>query len=136
MMYILLVILFVLFPQEDKIKIKNSWMRPSSQNMATALYFTIENSSATPDTLFQVDSYIAKKVEVHETYSQGEMLGMRKVEMIAVKGKSSFELKPGGYHVMLMKLKKDINDGDEENFVLHFKQAGEINITATAKKPK
>jgi copper(I)-binding protein len=37
---------------------------------------------------------------------------------------------------MLMKLKKDINDGDKAEFALHFKQAGEIKITATAKKPK
>ncbi|MDZ7624619.1 MAG: hypothetical protein U5J96_09275 [Ignavibacteriaceae bacterium] len=35
-----------------------------------------------------------------------------------------------------MKLKKDIKDGDKGEFVLHFKQAGEIKITATAKKPK
>ena len=135
-MNILLAILFILFPPEDKIKIKDAWMRPSSENMATALYFTIENNGSKADTLFQVDCNFAGKVEIHETYSQGDMMGMRKVDFIIIDGKSSFELKPGGYHVMLMKLKKDINDGDEENFVLHFKQAGEIIITATAKKPE
>jgi copper(I)-binding protein len=35
-----------------------------------------------------------------------------------------------------MKLKKDVKDGDEAEFVLHFKQAGEMKITATAQKPK
>jgi len=135
-MNILLAILFVLFPPEDKIKINDVWMRPSSENMATALYFTIENNSTKADTLFQVDCNFAGKVEIHETYSQGDMMGMRKVEFIIIDSKSSFEFKPGGYHIMLMKLKKDINDGDEENFVLHLKQAGEIVITATAKKPE
>jgi len=135
-MNILLVILFILFPPEDKIKIKDAWMRPSSENMATALYFIIENNGSKADTLFQVDCNFAGKVEIHETYSQGDMMGMRKVDFIIIDGKSSFEFKPGGYHVMLMKLKKDINDGDEENFVLHLKQAGEIVITATAKKPE
>jgi len=133
---ILLVILFVLFPSEDTIKIKNAWMRPSSEKMATALYFTIENRSEDADTLFKVDSDLAERVEIHETYSQDDMMGMRKVEFIIIDGKSSFELKPGGYHVMLMKLKKDVINGDKENFVLRFKQAGEINITATAKKPE
>ncbi len=135
-MNILLAILFVLFPPEDKIKIKDTWMRPSSEKMATALYFVIENKSSTADTLFLVDSDLAERVEIHETYSEGEMMGMRKVDFIIIDGKSSFELKPGAHHVMLMKLKKDINDGDEENFVLHFKQAGEINIKATAKQPQ
>jgi copper(I)-binding protein len=133
-MYILLTLLLVLFPTEDKIKIENAWIRPSSENMATALYFTIENDNVAPDTLFKVDCDFAGKVEIHETYSQGDMMGMRKVDFIIIDGKSSFEFKPGGYHVMLMKLKKDINDGEEENFVLHFKQSGEIKITAAAKK--
>jgi periplasmic copper chaperone A len=133
-MSILFAILFVLFPPEDKIKIKDPWMRPSSEKMATALYFVIENSSESADTLFQIDSDLAERVEIHESYSEGEMMGMRKVEMIVIEGKSSFELKPGAHHIMLMKLKKDIKDGDKGEFVLHFKQAGEIKITAKAKK--
>ena len=135
-MITLLAILFVLFPSDDNIKIKEAWMRPSSEKMATALYFVIENKSETADTLFQVDSDLAERVEIHETYSEGEMMGMRKVDMIVIEGKSSFELKPGAHHIMLMKLKKDIKDGDTGEFVLHFKQAGEMKITATAKKPK
>jgi copper(I)-binding protein len=133
-MNILLAILFVLFPPEDKIKIKDAWIRPSSENMATALYFIIENNGTKADTLFQADCDFAGKVEIHETYSQGDMMGMRKVDFIIIDSKSSFEFKPGGYHVMLMKLKKDINVGDEEKFTLHFKQAGELKITAQAKK--
>lgn len=135
-MNILLAILFILFPPEDKIKINDPWMRPSSEKMATALYFVIENKTEKPDTLYQVDSDLAERVEIHETYSEGEMMGMRKVDKIIIEGKSSFELKPGAHHIMLMKLKKDVKDGDEGEFVLHFKQAGEIKITAVAKKPK
>jgi copper(I)-binding protein len=132
----LLVILFILFPSDDNIKIKNAWMRPSSKKMATALYLVMENKSETADTLYQVDSDLAERVEIHETYSEGEMMGMRKVDFIVIEGQGSFELKPGAHHIMLMKLKKDIKDGDNGEFVLHFKQAGELRITATAKKPK
>ena len=130
----LFAILFILFPSEDNIKIKDPWMRPSSEKMATALYFVIENKSETADTLFQVESDLAERVEIHETYSEGEMMGMRKVDFIVVEGQGSFELKPGAHHIMLMKLKKDINDRDKDVFTLHFKRAGEIKITAVAKK--
>ena len=133
-MNLLLALLFFLFPQENNIKINDAWIRPSSENMATALYFTIENNGSVQDTLFKVESDIAGKVEIHETYSDGDMMGMRKVDFIVVEGKSSFEFKPGGFHIMVMKLKKDINDEDKENFILYFKQAGEIKITAIAKK--
>jgi len=128
-MTILLAILFTLFPPEDKIQIKDAWMRPSSEKMATALYFTIENNGTKADTLFKVDCDLVEKVEIHETYSQGDMMGMRKVDFIIIDGRSSFELKPGGYHVMLMKLKKDISNEDEEKFTLYFKQAGKLKIT-------
>jgi periplasmic copper chaperone A len=109
-------------------------MRPSSEKMATTLYFVIENKSETADTLFQVDSDLAERVEIHETDSEGEIMGMRKVDFIVVKGKKSFELKPDAHHIMLMKLKKDIKDRDKDVFTLHFKRAGEIKITAVAKK--
>lgn len=135
-MNILLAILFILSAPEDKIKIKDAWMRPSSEKMATALYFLIENKAETADTLFQVDSDLAERVEIHETYSEGELMGMRKVDFIIIEGKSSFELKPGAHHIMLMKLRKNIKEGDKADFVLHFKQAGEMQITALAKKPK
>ena len=134
-MHSIITILFLLFPQENQIKINDPWVRPSSEKMSTALYFTIENSGSLSDTLFEVSSDIAEKVELHETYSDGDMMGMRKTEMIVIGGNSSFELKPGGYHIMLMKLKKDLNDGDKVNVLLNFKRAGEISITAVTKKP-
>jgi copper(I)-binding protein len=133
-MYILFTLFFLLFQSEDIIEIEDPWMRPSSKNMATALYFTIENNSEFADTLYRVDSDIAGKVEIHETYSQDDMMGMREVGMIIIESKESFELKPGAHHIMLMKLTKDIKDGDEAEFILYFKQAGEMKITATAKK--
>ena len=130
----ILLLLIILFPPQENIKIKDAWVRPAPEKMNSALYFTIENTGESADTLYKVDSDIAERVEIHETYSEGEMMGMRKVDFIAIPGKSSFELKPGAHHVMLMKLKKNINVGDEENFTLFFKNAGKIKITAEAKK--
>ena len=134
-MYSLITLLFLLFPPENKIKIIDPWVRPSSEKMATALYFTVENTGSSADTLFKAISDVAEKVEIHETYSEGDMMGMRKTSMLVIEGNSSFQLKPGGYHIMLMKLKKDLNDGEEVEVLLNFKQAGEINITAVTKKP-
>lgn len=133
-MNLVLAILFFILPPEDKIKINDPWVRPSSEGMATALYFTIENSCEEADTLYKVESDVSNRVEIHETYKSGDMMGMREVEMIVIEPNSSFELKPGSHHIMVMKLLKDIPIGDEVEFLLHFKRAGEINITAEARK--
>ncbi|MBT8386519.1 MAG: copper chaperone PCu(A)C [Ignavibacteria bacterium] len=133
-MNLILAILFFIVPAEEKIKINDPWIRPSSEGMATALYFTIENSGEEADTLYKVESEISKRVEIHETYKSGDMMGMREVEMIVIQPNSSFELKPGSHHIMVMKLIRDIPIGDRVEFLLHFNQAGEINITAEARK--
>ena len=131
-MNLILAILFFIVPAEEKIKTNGPWVRPSSEGMATALYFTIENSGEEADTLYKVDSEISKMVQIHETYQSGDMMGMREVEMIVIEPNSSFELKPGSHHIMVMKLIKDISISDEVDFMLHFKRAGELKITATA----
>jgi len=132
-MITLIIILNLFFPIDDNIKIVDPWMRPNAKGMASALYFTIENTTETTDTLYKVESEIAERIEIHETYSSGDVIGMREVGMIVVEASSSFELKPGAHHIMLMKLKQDLKEGNNGDFILHFKNAGEIKITAVVK---
>lgn len=129
-MSIILALFLFIVPPDDTIKIIDPWMRPGAEKMATALYFTIENNGEAADTLFNVESEIAERIELHETYSSGDVMGMREVERIVVEAGSTFELKPGAHHIMVMRLKKDIKSGDKGEFTLHFINAGEIKITA------
>ena len=135
-MNVLIIALLTIFTNPaDKIKIIDPWMRVGAEGKATGLFFKIENNSDKADTLYKTEFDLAGKVEIHETYDAGnDMMGMREVEMIVIPAKSSFELKPGAHHVMLMKLKQDIKKGDEGEITLFFKQAGEIKIKAKAKE--
>jgi periplasmic copper chaperone A len=116
-----------------QIKIENAWMRNASRGTNSALYFDINNTSSKDDELIDVSSDIAKVVQIHETYKQGENMGMRKVDSIIVKGKSIFHLSPAGFHVMVIRLKEDIKAGDKKEFVLTFRHSGKIKIKATVK---
>ena len=98
--------------------------------MATALYFTVENNSNEADTLYSIESDVSKMVQLHETYSNGSVMGMREIGQIVINPGEKVELEPGGKHVMVMKLKKDLKIGDKVDFKLHFRKAGEIKITA------
>jgi hypothetical protein len=133
-MNLLLALLLTIFNTSDKIKIVDPWMRVGAEGQATGLFFKIENNSNQADTLYKVEFEQAGKVEIHETYDAGDdMMGMREVNQIVIPAKSTFELKPGAHHVMLMKLKRDIIKGYEGNVTLYFKQAGKIVIKAQAK---
>ena len=134
-MNIILALLLIFSNPSDKIKIIDPWMRVGAQGQATGLFFKIENNSNKPDTLYKVEFELAGKVEIHETYDAGDdMMGMREVKQIVIPAKSTFELKPGAHHVMLMKLKRDIIKGYEGTVNLYFKQAGKIVIKAQAKE--
>jgi len=120
---------------DGQVKIVDPWMRVGAQGQATGLFFKIENNSDKADTLYKVEFEPAGKVEIHETYDAGDdMMGMREVGQIVIPAKTTFELKPGAHHVMLMKLKKDITKGYEGTVTLYFKKAGKIVIKAQAKE--
>nr|HMN49387.1 copper chaperone PCu(A)C [Ignavibacteriaceae bacterium] len=111
------------------------WMRVGAQGQATGLFFKIENNSDKADTLYKVEFAPAGLVQIHETYDAGnDMMGMREVGKIIIPAKSTVELKPGSYHVMLMKLKQDIKKGYVGECTLYFKGAGKIVIKAEARE--
>lgn len=134
----LLSVIFILMfvGQQDQIKIKDAWIRPGAKEMNTAMYFTIENNGNKPDTLYMVKSKLAQKTEVHESYSKDGMMGMRPAELVVIKPKSLFKFNPGGHHIMLIKLKKDLKSGSEGEVTLFFKKAGVVKVKAKVKKPE
>ena len=134
-MYLFLFIILFFFNPSDKIKIIDPWMRIGAQGQSTGLFFKINNLSESADTLYKVEFEPAGKVEIHETYDAGnDMKGMREIGQIVVGAKSSFELKPGAHHVMLMKLKRDITKDYEGEVTLYFKQAGKIQVRVKTKE--
>jgi|SRR5690554_1570401 len=131
-----LLLLFLLFflPLQDKISVENAWMRNASKGMNSALYFSLKNNSDKADVLYQVESSAAELVQIHETYEDGEMTGMREVKEIVIEPNSVFNFKPRSHHIMLIRLKKDLKEGSEEEITLHFKNAGPIKFKAQVRK--
>ena len=57
-------------------------------------------------------------------------MSMYPVKFVDVSAGGALELKPGGYHMMLIKLVKPLKVGDEIELILHFKNAGMVKVTA------
>ena len=45
------------------------------------------------------------------------------------------ELKPGGLHIMLIGLKRELNQGDAVRLILVFEKSGEIIVDAQVRAP-
>jgi copper(I)-binding protein len=108
-------------------------MRPAAKGMNSAVYFEIINDGAISDTLYAVKSDLAKLTEMHETYQKGNMTGMRRVNNVVIKPKSSFKFQPGSHHIMLITMHKEMKQGDKATILLRFKRSGDIKINVDVK---
>ena len=62
--------------------------------------------------LLSVSSSVVPRVEVHEMNMDGGVMHMREVKSIDLPKGKTVSLEPGGFHIMLMNLKKPIAAGD------------------------
>ncbi|MCX6169640.1 MAG: copper chaperone PCu(A)C [Ignavibacteriales bacterium] len=116
------------------ITIKDVWARPGAKNANSALYFTVQNNGSKADTILGAKSKYAEIVEVHETFKRdNDRMGMRQVKFVAVPANSKLEFKPGGFHVMLINLYKDVKTGSSLEATLNFKYAGKIKVKAVVR---
>ena len=70
---------------------------------ATGAFMRLTAAQAT--SLVRAESPAAGVTEVHEMKMDGDVMKMRAVPSLALPAGKAVELKPGGYHVMLMDLK-------------------------------
>ena len=115
--------------------IKNAWVQegPPSQKV-TAAFMLIENHSANEVSLVAAKTSAARVTEIHNTVVENEVMRMRKVDKLVVPANGSVELKPGGYHLMMIGLSKPLAEGDKVQFTLEFSDSEKKTLTIPVKK--
>jgi hypothetical protein len=94
-------------------------------------YLGVRNDASTSDRLVSASSPVAGIVEVHEMTMDGGMMRMRAIQGIEIKAGTRVELKPGGYHFMLLDLKRPLKKGDRFPLTLSFEKAGTIEVSVS-----
>jgi len=121
-------------PAGGQLKVTDVWARPALAGGNGAVYFTIENATASNDTLLSASSDVAGAVELHMTSMQDGNMQMAQQQEVPVQaGKTEF--KPGGLHVMLIGLNRDLSPGDKFALTLDFAAAGEMPLEVTVSQP-
>lgn len=96
---------------QAQVTVKDAWVRATvTQQKATGAFMQLQ--SAQDAKLVSAQSPVAAVVEVHEMSMDGGIMRMRAVPSVALPAGQAVDLKPGGFHVMLMDLKGQIKDGD------------------------
>ena len=113
------------------ITVEAPWSRaaPGGAKVAAG-YLTIENGADTPDRLVSVTAEIAGKTEIHQMSMSDGMMKMRELtDGLPVPAKGSVALEPSSYHLMLLDLKKPLEEGESFAGTLAFERAGTLAVT-------
>jgi len=122
---------------EGGVAVADAWVRPmkvlESEDAASgrgnsAVYMTVENTGGSSDTLAGADSPVSERVEIHESFMDGDVMRMREVRALELPPGERVALKPGGLHIMLMGLRESLAVGDTVALVLRFRNAGAVEL--------
>lgn len=98
-------------PAWAQVEVKSAWVRGTvAAQKTTGAY--MELKSAKDGSLVGVESTAAGMAEVHEMRMDGNVMRMRAVPRLELPAGKTVELKPGGYHLMLIDLRRPLKKGD------------------------
>ena len=109
-------------PAAPAVKVEGAWARSSVQGQkGTGAFMKLTAKDGL--TLVAAASPAAGVAEVHEMKMEGDVMKMRAIPALELPAGKTVELKPGGYHVMLMDLKAPLMKDSTVPLTLTFKDA-------------
>ena len=112
-----------------QVEIDQPWARATAPGAQVAGgYMTIRNKGAAADRLIGGSTPVAARIELHVHIKDGEVVKMRQVQGYDVPAKGSFELKPGGAHLMFLNITRPFTEGERIPVRLKFEKAGELSV--------
>ena len=114
--------------------VKDPWVRGTvAGQKATGMFGQVVSTSG--GKLVSASSPVAGVVEIHEMVMDGSVMKMRAVTGLELPAGKVVELKPGGYHVMLMDLKQELRVGESVPVTLVIEGAGGKRESVELKAP-
>lgn len=96
--------------------------------MTGAGYLTIVNHGGLADRLVSASSPAAASVTLHQSRQVGGMMTMRAVPFLTIAAHGQTALAPGGFHLMLLRLKRPLRIGQTAPVTLVFAGAGPLRV--------
>ena len=105
-----------------QVKIEQAWTRATVQGQkATGAFMTLTANQ--PLQLVAVSSPVAGVAEIHEMKMDAGVMKMRALPALNLPAQQAVELKPGGFHLMLMDLKAPLSKDASVALTLTFRDA-------------
>jgi copper(I)-binding protein len=117
-----------------QVTVTDPWVRATvSGQQATGAFMRLQSAKDTR--LVSASSPLTPTVEVHEMAVQDNVMKMRQLPALELPAAKTVELKPGGYHVMLMGLKQEVKAGATVPITLVFEDKAGKRETLVVNAP-
>ncbi|MBP6726595.1 MAG: copper chaperone PCu(A)C [Thauera sp.] len=98
-------------PALAEVTVAEAWVRATvPAQKATGAFMHLKSDADAR--LVSAASPVAGVVEIHEMLMDKDVMKMNRIDGLDLPAGQSVELKPGGYHVMLMDLQAQVKEGD------------------------
>ncbi|SIS59815.1 copper chaperone PCu(A)C [Neptunomonas antarctica] len=101
--------------------------------MNSAAFMQLKNKGEHEITLTKASSDVAKNVELHTHINDNGIMRMRKINDIKVPAGKIISLQPGGMHIMLIGLTRNLNIGDNIGLSLEFSDGTQQSLEIPVK---
>ena len=121
----------------SQIEVKNPWVRTAPPNAPIlGAFMQIHNNTNNDFKLLSATAVGYKKTELHKTIDNDGLMKMAQQEFMLINAKSSLNLKPGGWHIMLISPDVVPKEGDVVKIKLTFDNGTSKMINAVVRKGK
>ncbi len=111
------------------VRVEKPWARAAiNLSRPAAAYLTVVNGTSTQVTLTGASSPEAGMAMLHKMVMDGTVMKMEPAGEIVIAAGGRFVFKPGGYHIMLMHLKKPVKEGDTLHLSLRFSNGKTVDV--------
>jgi len=118
----------------QNVEVSNAWVRSTVQGQkGTGAFMNITAKDGAK--LVGVSSPVAGVAEVHEMKMEGDIMKMRALPALDLPAGQTVQLKPGGYHLMLMDLKQPLSKGSTVPLTLRLQDAQGIETRLEVSVP-
>ena len=122
--------------EAPKLEVKFPWVRQSMGKPNSAAYMQIRNPTSEPIEIVSAVSDVANSTELHQSIEDRGIMRMHAVDKLVIPAYEIIELKPKGAHIMLMKLKKKLNEGDKVKITFTTSKDGSFEVEAPVTKSR
>lgn len=118
-----------------QVTVERPWSRATPPGSKIGVGFMqLRNAGGAAARVMGASSPLARRVEMHVTMREGDVMKMRQVESLEVPAGGAFELKPGGAHLMLLDLARPLREGERVPLRLELEGGGGLEVELTVER--